>query len=109
MGHLDDDIIPNEDAPRPRVVALRQVSSEFLVQWEGRTDDERPIYIRFKDYHVSVRIGDVGGDMDSARFAKPWFDVEDVDVIDYWTISLDTVCGLTGVIVDCTVEQQARV
>ena len=107
MGYLADDIIPDKKAPRPRIVALRQVSSGYLVQWEGRTDDERPIYMRFKDCHLSVRVGDVGGDMDSARFAKPWFDVEDVDVIDYWTISLETVCGLTGVIVDCAVEKQA--
>ena len=107
MSSLADDIIPDEAAPRPRVVALKQISHEFLVQWEGRTDDRRPIYIRFKDYHLSVRIRDVSGDMDSARSAKPWFDIEDVDVIDYWTISLETVCGLTGVIVDCAVEHQA--
>ncbi len=107
MTHLDDNIVPAEDTPRPRIVALKQVSSEFLVQWEGQTDDKRPIYIRFKDYHLSVRLGEAGGDMDSARFSRPWFDVEDVDVIDYWTISLETVCGLTGVIVDCAVQNQA--
>ena len=107
MGRLDHDIVPALDAQRPRVIALKQVSSEFLVQWEGQTDNARPIYIRFKDYHLSVRLGESGGDMDSARFARPWFDVEDVDVIDPWTISLEAVCGLTGVIVDCAVEHQA--
>lgn len=107
MPWPDDDLIPELDAQRPRIVTLCQTSDQYLVQWEGHTDDHRPIYMRFKDYHLSVRLGEVGGDMDSARIAKPWLDVEDVDVIDYWTISLETVCALTGVIIDCTVEPLA--
>jgi hypothetical protein len=97
-------VIPDAAAPKPRVVALRQTSDAFLVQWQGRTDDDRPIYIRFKDYHLSVRLGPTGDEDDSALLATPWFDAEDVDVIDYWTIPLETVCAITGVIVDCAVQ-----
>ena len=104
MPRRDDDVIPDADAPKPRIVALHQTSDAYLVQWPGRTDDDRPIYIRFKDYHLSVRLGSAGENEDSALWAIPWFDAEDVDVIDYWTIPLETVCAITGVIVDCAVE-----
>lgn len=103
----EGDLIPGPGEPRPRVVALRQVSDSYLIQWEGRTDEDRPIYIRFKDYHLSVRMGGIGEDIDSARMATPWLDIEDLDVIDPWTISLETVCGFTGVVVDCVVEPVA--
>ena len=35
-------------------------------QWEGYTDDDRKVYVRYRWGHLSVRLGDIG---DTAEFA----------------------------------------
>ncbi len=35
-------------------------------QWEGRTDDDRPVYVRYRWGYLSVRVGPPGGDTSSA-------------------------------------------
>ncbi len=35
-------------------------------QWEGRTDNGRPVYIRYRWGYLSVRVGPPGGDASSA-------------------------------------------
>ncbi len=35
-------------------------------QWEGRTDDDRPVYVRYRWGYLSVCVGPPGGDADSA-------------------------------------------
>jgi len=35
-------------------------------QWEGRTDGDRPVYIRYRWGYLSVRVGSPGGDLSSA-------------------------------------------
>ena len=35
-------------------------------QWEGRTEDDRPVYIRYRWGYLSVRVGAPGGDLRSA-------------------------------------------
>ncbi len=104
MSLPDDEIIPDPDAPRPRIVALRQTCVNCQASWEGRTDDERPVYIRYRHDCLSVRLGPVGGDINSAVDAWPWFESEDFDHADPWTIPIEKVCALTGVVVDCAVE-----
>jgi hypothetical protein len=104
MPWPDDDIIPNSDEPTVRITALRQTGIYCPALWEGVTDESRPVYIRYKDYGLSVRLGCVGGDLDSAVFARPWFDVDDIDVVDPWTITIEQVCEITGVVVDCAVQ-----
>ena len=107
MGASAKDIIPDESAPRPVIAELSLTSKWALTRWEGRSDDNRPVYIRYREYGLSVQLGDVGGHPDTALFAKPWFYADDVDIVDPWTISLETVCALTGIVIDCAVKQQA--
>jgi hypothetical protein len=35
-------------------------------QWEGRTTDDRPIYVRYRYGFLSVQLGPPGGDLASA-------------------------------------------
>ncbi len=35
-------------------------------QWEGRTDGDRPVYVRYRWGYLSVRVGPPGGDSWSA-------------------------------------------
>ena len=35
-------------------------------QWEGRTEGDRPVYIRYRWGYLSVRVGAPGGDLWSA-------------------------------------------
>jgi len=107
MGHLDEDIIPDPSARRPRIVALTQTCANCPASWEGRTDDNRPIFIRYRHDFLSVRLGPENGDIDSAVDARPWFDSDNIDHLDPWTISIEKVCALTGIVVDCAIKQQA--
>lgn len=64
-------------------------------QWEARTADGRPVYIRYRHGYLSVRVGPVGGDVWSAVRAEEWFGDQLVDEDDGW-ISLDEVCRIAG-------------
>ena len=35
-------------------------------QWQGRTQGERPVYVRYRWGYLSVRVGPLGGDLSSA-------------------------------------------
>ena len=35
-------------------------------QWEGRTEDDRPVYVRYRWGYLSVRVGAPGGEARSA-------------------------------------------
>jgi len=39
-----------------RVVRLSQTSPACPVQWEGRTSDDRPVYVRYRFGYLSVRL-----------------------------------------------------
>ena len=107
MGYPDEEIIPEPNAPRPKIVALKHTCMNCPASWEGRTEDNRPIFIRYRHDCLSVRFGPVDGDIDSAVDAWPWFYSENIGHLDPWTISIERVCALTGIVIDCAVEQQA--
>lgn len=43
-----------------KVVSLTQTCSACPSQWEGRTDDDRPVYIRYRWGHLGIEIGEPG-------------------------------------------------
>lgn len=45
------------------VVELKQTCFCSPSQWEGRTADNRPIYIRYRWGRLTIRIGEVNEDM----------------------------------------------
>jgi hypothetical protein len=49
-----------------RVVALEQTCMACPSQWEGRTDDDRPVYVRYRHGILRVSLGPVGGEIDDA-------------------------------------------
>lgn len=49
-----------------KVRKRRKTCSACPSQWEGRTDNDRPVYVRYRWGHLSVRVGPPAGDMDSA-------------------------------------------
>jgi len=50
-----------------KLTSLTQTCGACPSQWEGRaTNDDRPVYIRFRHGRLSIRIGPPGDTMDSA-------------------------------------------
>ena len=45
---------------------LRQTCEACPSQWEGTTEDERPIYVRYRWGHLSIRIGNPGESIEAA-------------------------------------------
>jgi hypothetical protein len=57
------------------IAELTQTCDRYPSQWEGRLDDGRPIYIRFRHDELSVHIGPMGGDVGSAADAAAWLEL----------------------------------
>lgn len=49
---------------------LTQTCESCPSQWEGKSTDDRPVYIRYRYGYLSVRAGPPGGDIDSAVIGK---------------------------------------
>jgi hypothetical protein len=64
-------------------------------QWEARTPDDRPVYIRFRHGGLSVNVGPVGGTISDALDTECIYDEQVSDDHDPG-IELD-VCRLTGI------------
>lgn len=56
-----------------RLVKLEQTCYGCPSQWEGRTDNDEPIYIRYRYGYLSVDLGPKGGDINSAVSGKEVF------------------------------------
>jgi hypothetical protein len=85
------------DATKPLVlVDLKQTCVMLPSQWEARTGDNCPVYIRYKYGYLSVRIGPQGGDIASAIDADEWFG-KDVAREDDPGIELEDVQRVTGI------------
>lgn len=56
----------NLSVPKPVVVQLKQTCDVAPAQWEGRTDGDRPVYIKGRHGVLSVRIGPAGGSISEA-------------------------------------------
>jgi hypothetical protein len=68
-------------------------------QWEGRTNDDRPAYIRYRHGYLSVQIGSVSGDLNSALDADEWYSAQ-LHGDDDPGIELAEVCDAAGIVVD---------
>jgi len=94
MGRLDN-ILPVE------VEEIRQTCTACPSQWEGRTTDERPIYIRYRWGVLSVRLGPPGGDLPSAVDGPELYCSEECGDGN-GVIELDEVCKVAGLVLKQT-------
>lgn len=66
---------------RIRVVRMVRTTSACPAQWDGWTDDKRPVYVRFRWSHGRVVVGEPGQAIDALDvFAPPvaeWGDRND--------------------------------
>jgi len=88
----------------PRVTSLRETGYRSPSQWEGCLDDGRPVYIRYRHGSLSVQFGPIGGDIDSAVLADPWFEERLNIDDDPGSTSIERVAEITGLVIDCPVE-----
>lgn len=92
-------------APAPPLVLteLRQTCDACPSQWEGTTDDGRPVYIRFRHGWLSVRLGLKGGDIDSAVRGEEILYMEHGGIGEYYDFAGDGVMtteGMAGLVRD---------
>jgi hypothetical protein len=73
----------NMGTNKPMVARLEQTCEFIPAQWEGRTTDDRPLYIRAKHGVVSARIGPMGGTISDAVRGEELLRMkyEDADVL----------------------------
>lgn len=78
------------------LVELKQTCEISPSQWEGRTDDNRPAYIRYRHGYLSVHIGPAGGDIGRALETDAWYaaQLKEDDDLD---IELAEICQATGI------------
>lgn len=88
------------ESSRPSLVVTKivQTCPASPSQWEGTTEDGRPLYIRYRFGFLSISVGPVGGDMNSAVNGEQWFGEEIGEGMDGY-ITLAEVCRHTGMIV----------
>lgn len=53
-----------------RVKTIEQTCRWVPSQWEGYTDDGRPIYVRYRWGRLSIRLGRAGGTIEDAVASK---------------------------------------
>ena len=78
-----------------KITDIQQTCPAFPSQWDGRLEDGRPFYIRYRGGYLAVRFGPVGGSFDDALNADNWFD-QKVGGDRDGEIELAEVCRLTG-------------
>lgn len=81
------------------LVKLKQTCQMAPSQWEGRTDDDRPAYIRYRHGYLSVQVGPIGGDLGSALDTDEWYGAQ-LNSDDDSGIELAEVCRATGMVVN---------
>src|SRR3954464_14370014 len=77
---------------------LRQTCSTCPSQWEGLTEDGRPVYIRFRHGWLSVQVGSVGGDVWSAVDGEEIFVLEHGGIGSYRDFAGDGVMTSEGMV-----------
>ena len=80
---------------KPTLIYLEQTCEFTPAQWEGRTADDRPVYIRGRHEVLSVRMGPIRGSIDDAVRGEEIMRLEheEADVLS----SLEMVCLLSNV------------
>ena len=58
-----------------KVVELKQTCDWCPSQWEGYTEDKRPVYIRYRWGELSVNVGLPGQSMDDAIDSKAFISI----------------------------------
>jgi hypothetical protein len=76
------------------IAQLKQTSPAFPTQWEGRLQDGRPFYIRYRSGLLSVHLGEAGCSMESAVDGTEWF-CEQVGDAGDGSMTIEGVCNYT--------------
>ena len=77
------------------LVELTQTCSAAPSQWEGRLNDGRVVYIRYRHGKLTVRIGPEDASVSDVVSMEPWF-VSVMDDTDESMIDIQEVCDVTG-------------
>jgi len=77
-----------------RVRSVMQTCDACPTQWEGRSDDDRPVYARYRFGRLLVRIGPPQGDIDSAVTGEVVVGLDHGDELD-GTLTYDELVQLT--------------
>ncbi len=78
-----------------KLIELTQTSSRCPAQWDGRLEDGRPVYIRFRGGVLSVEIGQPNTTyLEHWRDWELWFEADWLDP-DYQDMTIEQVCALT--------------
>ncbi len=78
---------------------VRDQSAPMVGQWTGRTEDRRPVYVRYKWNNLSVHLGPAGAASESAadpRLNERWGEEVYVEDADPYQIEWERVEALTG-------------
>lgn len=59
--------------PKIKLVELERTCCACPSQWEGRTENNKPVYVRYRWGYLSVRVGQKGDDIESAVCGKEVF------------------------------------
>lgn len=78
------------------IQSLEQTCWAAPSQWEGRTVDDRPVYIRYRHGTLTVQVGPVGASIDDALATVPIYD-EDVGDKLGSVLDWDEVVDATGI------------
>lgn len=92
IAEIEKAILQRGDA-KPAIIYLEQTCDIAPAQWEGRTADDRPVYIRGRHRVLSVRIGPMRGSIDDAVRGEEIMHLphEEADALS----SLEMVCLLS--------------
>lgn len=59
-----------------RIHSLKQTCIAAPSQWEARSVDGRPVYIRYRQGELTVRVGPIGGTIADAIGSAPVIDMD---------------------------------
>jgi uncharacterized Rossmann fold enzyme len=82
-----------------KIKKLKQTCLACPSQFEGKTDDDRPIYIRYRFGYLSIRVGEVGMDIMNAVEGKEIYGKVVGESFD-GLMDLEEIIELTGDVIE---------
>jgi hypothetical protein len=82
-----------------KVTELQQTCEASPSQWEGRTADDQPVYVRYRWGKLAVHIAEPGDDLWQAVLGNAMFEWDSGDGLDGY-IPLERVRALTSGVIE---------
>jgi hypothetical protein len=80
------------------VKELTKTCSFCPSQWEGRTEDDKPIYVRYRWGHLSICLGQKGGSINDAVLGESVFESQLGDSLDGYLYDEELINATKGII-----------